>query len=163
LLARTDVGSPPASREAKRFKDAEAPHEKSIIVSSEQLLNTDSDTHGGDTEYSDDSCDENEMMTNVEHVTGFYSRATDSLREGIMHRIGLGNAALTEGIAATQSGPESPRKLELRELIRRASELSETMKTKQYKLIVISNGNGKTSVTNTLCGGMKVRRVRTHN
>jgi hypothetical protein len=98
-------------------------------------------------------------MTNVEHVTGFYSRATDSLREGIMHRIGLGNAALTEGIAATQSVPESPRILELCELIRRASELSDTMKTKQYKLIVIGNGNGKTSVTNTLCGGMKVRRI----
>eukprot|EP00953_Heterococcus_sp_UTEX-ZZ885_P040863 20881-Heterococcus_DN1.PRE.2 len=108
-----------------------------------------------DSEYSDDSCDENDMMTNVEHVTGFYSRATDSLREGIMHRISLSSTALTEGSTATLSIPESPRTLELRELIRRASELSDTMKTKQYKLIVISNGNGKTSVTNTLCGGMK--------
>jgi hypothetical protein len=113
---------------------------------------SDSESDGGNSVYSDDSCDENDMMTNVEQVTGFYSRATDRLHRRILHRIKKCNsAAKLESHAA--------RMQELHELLDRARVLSDTMMTKQYKLIVVGKGYGKTDVANTLCGGMKVSTI----
>jgi hypothetical protein len=116
-----------------------------------QPIFTDSESDGSDSVYSDDSCDENDMMTNVEQVTGFYSRATDRLQNRIMHRIKKSNPATLQ----------SARMQELSELLHKARQLSDTMKTKQYKLIVIGKGYGKTDAANTLCGGMKVSTVCT--
>eukprot|EP00953_Heterococcus_sp_UTEX-ZZ885_P018331 10236-Heterococcus_DN1.PRE.2 len=119
----------------------------------EPKATSDSESDGGNSAYSDDSCDENDMMTNVEQVTGFYSRATDRLHRRILHRIKKYNSAAELKL-------QSARMQELRGLLDRARVLSFTMKTKQYKLIVIGKGYGKTDVVNTLCGGMKAAEVR---
>jgi hypothetical protein len=133
------------------ISDARTKTETRIAETTPQKVDdTDSDSDGGTSVYSDDSCDDNDMMTNVEQVTGFYSRATNRLKQRIMHRIKR-NAAVSQTL-------ESPRMRELDAVLEQASELSTAMKSKQYKLIVIGEGYG-TDVTNTLCGGMKVSTI----
>jgi hypothetical protein len=146
-----------SSKQRHRIDDASArsatPQEPTVPKPIVVQPPTDSESDGGNSAYSDDSCDENDMMTNVEQVTGFYSRATDRLHRRILHRIDKRIAAEKEQDA------QSPRMQELRELLDRARVLSDTMKTKQYKMIVIGKGYGKTDVVNTLCGGMKVSTI----
>jgi hypothetical protein len=103
-----------------------------------------SDSDGGDSVYSDDSCDENDMSTAVEHVTSFYTRAIVHQREKVMRHI--------EGKAVQ----DPARVQELRQLVTRASGISDALNGEKYTLIVIGKGNGRTDVTNMLCGHYRV-------